>query len=222
MDDTKGINQDYLKRAIVQETSSTWHTSPSIGVKRMYLERDNFGEFAKATSIVKFDSKSSFSGHIHTNGEEFFVLEGTFSDEYGDYPEGSYVRNPNGTFHNPYSDKGCKIFVKLRQFNKLDTKRVVKNIQDTWSLSNSGIAFLNLHTFKNEISYLVRFKPHSKVILPFSGDGGQEILVISGAIYDQSIEYKKITWMRDSKCCLIDPYTRDQEVLMLVKTGHLL
>jgi anti-sigma factor ChrR (cupin superfamily) len=43
------------------------------------------------------------------------VLEGTFSDEQGDYPAGSYVRNPVGSRHAPFSREGCTIFVKLHQ-----------------------------------------------------------------------------------------------------------
>ena len=52
------------------------------------------GEFARASSIVTFESGSKFDNHIHDNGEEIFVLEGIFSDQYGDYPEGTYIRNP--------------------------------------------------------------------------------------------------------------------------------
>ncbi len=222
MDEDKGINQDYSKHVVVQETLNIWHASPSTGVERMYLERDNLGEFAKATSLVKFQPKSRFSGHLHENGEEFYVLEGTFSDEYGDYDEGSYVRNPNGSFHNPYSEKGCKIFVKLRQFNMLDTQRVVKNLHDSWHELDSSASYLKLHAFRNELSYLVKFKPHSKAILPFNNYGGQEILIISGEIYDRSKKFEKITWMRDSVNCLKEPHTKNNGVLMLVKTGHLL
>jgi hypothetical protein len=51
-------------------------------------------EVARATSIVRYAPASHFSPHVHDGGEEFLVLEGTFQDEHGDYPVGSYVRNP--------------------------------------------------------------------------------------------------------------------------------
>ncbi|GAL13613.1 hypothetical protein JCM19233_4618 [Vibrio astriarenae] len=46
------------------------------------------GEVARATSIVRYKPNSAFSPHTHDGGEEFFVLEGVFSDEHGDYPQG--------------------------------------------------------------------------------------------------------------------------------------
>ena len=40
------------------------------------------------------------------------MLEGTFSDEHGDYPKGAWLRNPPGSAHTPYSEEGCTIYVK--------------------------------------------------------------------------------------------------------------
>jgi hypothetical protein len=41
---------------------------------------------ARATSIVRYAPGSHFSPHTHGGGEEFFVLEGIFGDEQGEYP----------------------------------------------------------------------------------------------------------------------------------------
>src|SRR6516165_7170873 len=51
-------------------------------------------EVARATSVVRYAPKSRFSAHIHGGGEEFLVLDGVFQDEHGDFPVGSYIRNP--------------------------------------------------------------------------------------------------------------------------------
>lgn len=72
----------------------------------------------RATSIVTYEPGSSFSAHVHAFGEEYFVLEGTFSDQSGDYPKGWYVRNPVKSAHAPFSKEGTKIFVKLAQMPK--------------------------------------------------------------------------------------------------------
>ena len=40
-----------------------------------------------------------FDRHTHGGGEEILVLEGTFSDELGDYLAGTYLRNPAGSAH---------------------------------------------------------------------------------------------------------------------------
>src|ERR1700731_2973833 len=63
---------------------------------------------------------SHFSPHTHGGGEEFLVLDGVFQDEHGDYPAGTYVRNPPTSSHTPGSKPGCTIFVKLWQFDPSD------------------------------------------------------------------------------------------------------
>ena len=58
-------------------------------------------EVARATSIVRYAPASRFPAHVHGGGEEFFVLEGVFQDEHGDFPAGSYIRNPPQSRHTP-------------------------------------------------------------------------------------------------------------------------
>lgn len=42
----------------------------------------------------------------------FKVFEGTFTDELGDYPAGTYLRHPAGSAHAPASNEGSTIWVK--------------------------------------------------------------------------------------------------------------
>ena len=81
-------------------------------------------EVARATSIVRYAPNSTFSAHVHTGGEEFLVLDGVFQDEHGDFPAGSYIRNPPQSKHTPGSAPGCMIFVKLWQFDLDDRTHV--------------------------------------------------------------------------------------------------
>lgn len=94
------INADFDKRVVIRPGDYHWASSPMPGVMRMMLDRVG-DEVARATTIVRYAPNSEFSPHIHSGGEEFFVLEGVFSDEHGDYPTGTYVRNPMGTGHTP-------------------------------------------------------------------------------------------------------------------------
>ena len=87
------INADFSKRAAVHAAQSDWARSPTPGVERRMLDRIG-DEVARATSIVRYAPDSAFPPHTHGGGEEFLVLDGTFQDEHGDYPAGSYVRNP--------------------------------------------------------------------------------------------------------------------------------
>ena len=103
------INADFNQRVVLKTNQLEWQDSPMQGVQRRMLDRDG-EEVARATSLVKYDPGSYFSAHTHGGGEEFFVLAGTFSDDHGDYPAGTYVRNPVGSTHKPFSKDGCTIF----------------------------------------------------------------------------------------------------------------
>lgn len=118
------INDDLTVRATVHTSRLPWVPSPSAGVDRRMLFRIG-DERARATSIVRYRPGSLFPRHGHGGGEEFLVLDGTFQDEHGDYPAGSYVRNPPGSGHAPGAAGGCTIFVRLWQFRADDRRRIV-------------------------------------------------------------------------------------------------
>ena len=116
----EAINIDLRKRAVVHETPAHWLATPMPGVERRYLERDGGESARRATTIVRYAAGSRYSPHTHNLGEEYLVLAGIFSDEAGDYPTGTYVRNPRGSSHEPFSTNGCTIFVKLCQIAEND------------------------------------------------------------------------------------------------------
>jgi len=82
-------------------------------------------ESGRATSIVRCVPGSYFSAHVHDGGEEFLVLEGVFSDEHGNYGPGSYLRNPPGSLHSPFSEEGCTLYVKTGHLSKAIAEAVV-------------------------------------------------------------------------------------------------
>ena len=99
------VNADFSKRVVIHTPEVEWQDSPMKGVRRRMLDRVG-GEVARATSIVSYAPDSKFSPHVHTGGEEFIVLEGVFQDEHGDFPAGSYIRNPPESKHTPGSESG--------------------------------------------------------------------------------------------------------------------
>src|SRR6187397_1386640 len=94
------INADFTKRVVLATNELPWSPSPQAGVERRLLDRIG-GEVARATSLVRYAPSSAFPAHGHELGEEFLVLSGVFSDEHGDYGEGTYVRNPPLGRHAP-------------------------------------------------------------------------------------------------------------------------
>lgn len=214
------INADFSERAVVRPEDIAWVPSPLPGVERRMLDRIG-GEVARATSLVRYAPGSHFSAHEHGGGEEFLVLQGTFSDEFGDYPPGTYVRNPVGSAHSPFSMEGCTIFVKLHQFDPRDTERkVVRPDADRFMPGLvEGLSVLPLHEFENERVALVRWEPGT-VFKPHRHWGGEEILVLSGTFEDEFGRYPAGTWLRSPHGSQHTPFS-SEGCLIYVKTGHL-
>lgn len=175
------IHSDLSKQAAVRYRDAVWRPSPLKGVDRLMLERIGDEKVRRATSVVTYQPGSRFSEHIHDGGEEFLVLEGVFSDTAGDFGPGTYVRNPVGSRHAPWSEPGTTIFVKLAQFDPADQAIVRLDTGNAqWSPGPApGIDILPLHQFGPERVQLVRFAPRTS--LPAVSDpGGTEIFVFRG------------------------------------------
>lgn len=214
------INADFSARAVVRPDDVNWVASPMVGVERKMLDRVG-EEVARATSIVRYAPNSYFSEHEHSGGEEFFVLEGVFSDQSGDFPAGSYVRNPIGTRHTPHSDDGCTIFVKLQQFAKDDEAHfsIDTKAAEFRPGTAEGLSVLPLHQHDSESVALVRWQPGTN----FSQHqhwGGEEILVLEGTFQDEHGDYPQGSWIRSPHGSVHEPFS-DEGCLIYVKTGHL-
>ncbi len=178
---------------------------------------DRIGEeVARATSIVRYAPGSRFPVHGHELGEEFLVLDGVFSDESGDYPIGSYVRNPPGSSHAPHSDDGCVIFVKLRQFDRADLEQFSV---DTGSESLWQDNVLPLHSFGPERVRMLRLATGQSLAV---GDepGGVELLVVSGSLLLDGDRYPPTSWLRfpDGDAVTV---SADVASVVWLKSGHL-
>jgi anti-sigma factor ChrR (cupin superfamily) len=207
------------EQACYKPGDGPWIKSPADGVSRIHLEREAL-ESGHTTSFVKFEPNSFFPQHQHPLGEEIYVLDGVFSDENGDYPAGSYLRNPPGSHHQPFTKKGCTLFVKLEQFQHDDTKQVVlRPDQQHWSQGIGNLKVTSLHQHNTESTALVRW-PENEVFQPHTHWGGEEIIVISGRFIDEHGEYPKGSWIRSPHMSKHFPRV-EEETLILVKVGHL-
>lgn len=214
------LNADFSQRALIRPADSPWVASPMPGVERRMLDRIG-EEVARATSIVRYAVGSRFSEHHHPGGEEFLVLDGVFSDERGDYPAGTYVRNPIGSHHAPFSREGCTIFVKLMQFDAADNQPVViDSTQAQWRPGLvPGLQVLPLHQYGTEHVALVRWAPGTY----FNAHrhwGGEEILVLEGTFQDEFGDYPAGSWLRSPHLSQHTPFS-EAGCLIWVKTGHL-
>jgi len=214
------INADLSQRCIVDSNSMPWQPSPSPKVYRRLLER-NGGEIARATSIVRYDVGAKFNFHRHDLGEEILVLNGTLSDEFGDYGPGTYLKNPPGSGHAPFSEGGCTLFVKLRHLSHDDSQRVVVYTrQSPWFEGMvEGLKVLPLSEFGSSHTALVRWAPQT-YFNPHRHYGGEEIYVIEGVFSDEHGRYAEGSWIRSPHLSQHKPVSIEG-CLILVKTGHL-
>ena len=214
------LNVDLDKKVVINTNEIPWVDSPMPGVQRRMLERDG-DEIARATSVVRYAPGSSFSPHTHGGGEEYLVLEGVFSDENGDYSTGTYVRNPIGSTHTPFSKEGGTILVKLWQmFPEDQEQKVINTVKNSWLPGLvKGLEVMPLHTYGTENVALVKWQPGT-VFQRHSHWGGEEIYVIQGVFKDEHGTYPQGTWIRNPHGSIHTPFS-NEGCLIYVKTGHL-
>lgn len=213
------LNMDFSQRVVIDTDAMAWSPSPASGVLRKPLARAD-AERGHATSVVRYEPGASFSRHGHPGGEEILVLAGTFSDEAGDYGPGTYLRNPPGSGHAPFSRDGCTLFVKLHQFAEGDSASVqVDTGTAGWLPGHGGLQVMPLHEFEHEHVALVKW-PAGERFQPHRHFGGEEILVLSGEFRDEHGRYPPGTWLRSPHGSQHHPFV-ELETVIWVKTGHL-
>lgn len=212
------INSDFSLRAIVHAEQLAWTPSPMAGVDRRMLDRIG-GEVARATSIVRYAPGSRFSAHTHTGGEEFVVLEGVFQDEFGDFPEGTYVRNPPSTSHTPGSEAGCTIFVKLWQFDCNDRNQFHKRMADELAPPVDGVATAILHEDAQEV--VTYSQLDAGATLSMDVLGGIEMLVINGSVEVANDSLGRHSWLRLPEGEGLVAIAGPEGAKLWIKSGHL-
>ena len=215
------INDDFSVRIVARAADATWTPSPLPGVDRRMLDRVG-DEVARATSIVRYAPGSYFDRHVHGGGEEILVLEGVFSDESGDHAAGTYLRNPPGSAHAPFSREGCLLFVKLRQFASGDLANVrIPSRATPWRQGLvPGLSVMPLHSHDGIDTALVRWAPNTR-FNAHAHPGGEEILVLDGVFSDEGGDYPVGTWLRSPRWSRHTPFTGTEGALIYVKVGHL-
>lgn len=218
------LRDDWRVPCRVLSDDLPWTPSPASGVMRRLLERSG-GEVARATSIVRYAAGSRFSSHVHELGEEILVLAGVFSDEAGDHPAGTWLLNPPGSAHAPFSRAGCTLFVKLRYQPPTDTTRGRIDTRRTpFTPSHQpGVSALQLlagGTAEHPIhAGMQRWLPGAEGLQGPAQDG-QEIFVVEGCYEDPRGVHPAGTWLRAPEAAAV-PARSSQGCLLWVKTGHL-
>ncbi len=223
---THRLNADFASAVFADTAAMDWQASPSPSVFRKRLDLAGPAEAGRVTSVVRYEPDSTFPSHEHPDGEEILVLDGTFSDEHGDYPAGSYLLNPEGFSHAPRSAEGCVLFVKLRQYPGAPPGGARRQIhRDTglmpWEACATGICQKVLYKEKAhpEVMRLLRLEAGAGYGL--ENHGGAEVFVISGAAAaGRHGALKMGAWLRLPPGEALE-LSSGEGARLYLKTGHL-
>jgi anti-sigma factor ChrR (cupin superfamily) len=218
-----GFNADLSKLAIVRTATTAWQASHSPTVWRKRLDLVGSAESSRVTAVVRYDADSAFHSHPHPNGEEILVLDGVFSDEHGDYPACSYLLNPEGFEHAPFSRQGCVLFVKLQQYPGLDRQQItIDTTKGEWRPgAMDGVAVMPLYAedAHSETVYLARLGAGAGVP-DHDHPAGEEVFVLDGSFADEHGDHPTGSWVRYPPGSRHSVHS-EGGCMLYVKNGHL-
>lgn len=195
----ESLNGDLMRYIAVDTAQMQWTASPSGTVWRKRVHRVGPQESGQVTSIVRYDANANFPQHDHPDGEEILVLEGVFSDEHGDWPAGTYLLNPEGFRHAPFSKDGCVLFVKLRQFPGTNRQHVVIDSEHLQWLATPtpGVEMKPLYEQAGfeDVVHLEHWSPDASLGVRFYNHGA-ELFVVEGSFSDERGSYGAGSWLR--------------------------
>jgi len=196
---TPTLNADLSTRVAVDTRKMEWTASPGGHVLRKRLHLVGPAESGQVTSVVRYLPDAKFPAHDHPDGEEILVLEGIFSDEHGDWPAGTYLLNPQGFRHSPFSRTGCTLLVKLRQYPGADRQHVAIQTRDQpWTRSvRKNVVWKKLYAQApySDHTRLERWDAPAavgRVNFP----QGAELFVLEGGFADEHGTYHEHSWLR--------------------------
>jgi len=216
----QAVHGDISVRVVVHTKPMFWSASPSSTVWRKRLHLVGPAESGQVTSVVRYQEHSQFPPHDHPDGEEILVLAGVFSDEHGDWPAGSYLLNPEGFRHAPYSRDGCLLFVKLRQYPGRDRRHVAVNTHTmSWEPVAGGRERKLLYDQPGyqDTTRLERWSADS-ALGELAYARGAELFVLDGSFEDEHGQYDAHTWIRLPAQFTHRPTTQ-QRCALYVKEG---
>jgi hypothetical protein len=232
---TIDVHSDLTERVVVQSASLPWSPSPWIpGINRKFLDRYGNGQFVPSTSVVSFGTGVRDPYHAHPHGEEFFVLDGVFTDHTGDYLPGFYVRHPIRWCHAPYVDmrnSAAVVWVKVSQIAEEGEPIIVKDTSDLdladWRdrpCVEGKIRVLPLYDSPRtgEWVWIELWKPRTRNVVAQPA-GGEEIFVLSGSLVENGAVHPTHTWIRNPVKSAGTLWHRaaPEGCKLLVKSGHL-
>jgi anti-sigma factor ChrR (cupin superfamily) len=216
------LNGDLAVRVALDTQNMEWTRSPGGHVSRKRVHRVGPAESGQVTSIVRYEPGAAFPGHDHPAGEEILVLDGVFSDEHGDWPAGTYLLNPEGFHHAPFSREGCTLFVKLRQYPGTDRLHVaLQSKNQPWEPSlRKTVDWKKLYAQQPYSDHMRLEHWHSPAAMgQLNYPQGAELFILAGSFADGLGNYSTHSWLRIPAGGSITPSSDDHCELYIKEGG---
>ena len=204
------MNHDYEQRAFIDTNTIQWQEVETKNILKKILAIKDKEE----TSFIKLNEGSFLNQTEKINSVEIFVIEGTYINEYGEHPKGTYLRLPKENEALAKSNDGCVIFSKTNFFT--DTQeRIIDTNNEEWLQGQGNLEVMPLY----EQTALVKW-PKGEKFTPHKHWGGEEVVVLEGTFIDEHGEYPQNSWLRSPHLSEHFPYV-NEETIIFVKTGHI-
>ena len=215
------INDDIRKKVVVHPRNKQWTAEHSGMCETLYLDLVDKVK-PVATKLVRISPSSILPPEMIGGGKEVLVLEGTYNDQRGEYPTGSYMRFPPGTKQEAFTDKGCLLFVKTWQFEPTDRKRVnidAFRAEMKRPRKRQGVVLQQLYSDYREDVRIEHWERNHRLVIHQCN--GLEVLLLSGEFFEPSASYKPLSWVRLPPGRPLKVVVGDQGVRVLIKESHL-
>ncbi|MDC0933312.1 cupin domain-containing protein, partial [Arcobacteraceae bacterium] len=203
-------NNNYDKSISMNTNTLAWNLDNELNYKEKTLSIDE----DKKTSILELNKNSKLSIKPSLKSVEIFVLDGTYTNEFGDFKKGTYLNLPEERQDKVSCQTSCKIFRK-ENYRAHYEKVIIDTTKSDW-LEGHG----NLKVIPLVDNTALVYWPKNEVFIEHKHWGGEEIFVLQGTFIDEYSEFEKDTWIRNHHLSVHHPFVKEETVIF-VKTGHI-
>ncbi|MFP6736322.1 MAG: cupin domain-containing protein [Rhodospirillales bacterium] len=217
------VNADLTKFVVIAADDMAWDATEIDGIFCKTLERVTETGLARESCLYKMNPGASFGGQTLEERAEIFVVYGSVSDGVSEIGKYTYHRMPPGSDVHIHSSAGCVIFFRRRQGRGANgatftiDATVAKNFEP-WGGRGSVKIPLEDPAEPGVGAWIGSMIPDLH-IPNHDHAGGEEIFVVEGVIEDEYCVAGPRTWMRFPLGFEHSPFSRHDDVLMLVREG---
>ena len=150
------MNADYEEKVSIESDGLDWNEyMPSNSYIKLFSKKDE-----EETSIIKIEKNSYLSKKDLVNSVEIFVLDGVYTNEFGSFEKGTYLKLPKENEKYIHSENGCIVFRKTN-YKHNDEEIIIDTNKSEWLQGHGNLSVMPLA----EQTALVKW-PKGEVFIP--------------------------------------------------------